>query len=73
MIVPWNAEVGDHWIAPLHVHHHDDEAWYVLQRNSASASAETKSLLKRVPLFWLVAAFRTPIANAGDTEAAYLW
>ena len=30
VIVEWTAEVGDHWIAPLHVHHEDDEAWYVL-------------------------------------------
>jgi mannose-6-phosphate isomerase-like protein (cupin superfamily) len=30
VIVQWTAEVGDHWIAPLHVHHRDDEAWYVL-------------------------------------------
>ena len=31
VIVQWTAEVGDHWIAPLHVHHDDDEAWYVLR------------------------------------------
>src|SRR3954453_12354383 len=30
VIVQWKAAVGDHWIAPLHVHHRDDEAWYVL-------------------------------------------
>jgi mannose-6-phosphate isomerase-like protein (cupin superfamily) len=31
VIVEWTAEVGTHWIAPLHVHHADDEAWYVLE------------------------------------------
>ena len=31
VLVQWTAEVGDHWIAPLHVHHDDDEAWYVLR------------------------------------------
>jgi len=31
VIVRWKAEVGEHWIAPLHVHHHDDEAWYVIE------------------------------------------
>jgi mannose-6-phosphate isomerase-like protein (cupin superfamily) len=36
VIVEWTVEVGDHWIAPLHVHHEDDEAWYVL---SGSVSA----------------------------------
>ena len=30
VMVEWTAQVGDHWIAPLHVHHSDDEAWYVL-------------------------------------------
>ena len=31
VIVEWTAEVGDHWIAPLHVHDQDDEAWYILE------------------------------------------
>jgi mannose-6-phosphate isomerase-like protein (cupin superfamily) len=31
VIVEWTAEVGDRWIAPLHVHDRDDEAWYVLE------------------------------------------
>ena len=31
VLVEWTAEVGPHWIAPLHVHHADDEAWYVLE------------------------------------------
>ena len=31
VLVEWTAEIGDHWIAPLHVHHSDDEAWYVLE------------------------------------------
>jgi mannose-6-phosphate isomerase-like protein (cupin superfamily) len=31
VIVEWTAEVGTHWIAPLHIHHGDDEAWYVLE------------------------------------------
>jgi mannose-6-phosphate isomerase-like protein (cupin superfamily) len=33
VIVEW-SDPGDsqwEWIAPLHVHHSDDEAWYVLQ------------------------------------------
>jgi mannose-6-phosphate isomerase-like protein (cupin superfamily) len=31
VIVEWTAEVGEHWIAPVHVHDQDDEAWYVLE------------------------------------------
>jgi mannose-6-phosphate isomerase-like protein (cupin superfamily) len=32
VIVEWSdaGESGWDWIAPLHVHHADDEAWYVL-------------------------------------------
>jgi mannose-6-phosphate isomerase-like protein (cupin superfamily) len=32
VIVEWtdSGESGYEWIAPLHVHHADDEAWYVL-------------------------------------------
>ena len=33
VIVEWNdsGESEWDWIAPLHVHHRDDEAWYVLE------------------------------------------
>jgi mannose-6-phosphate isomerase-like protein (cupin superfamily) len=33
VIVEWtdSGESGWEWIAPLHVHHSDDEAWYVLE------------------------------------------
>jgi mannose-6-phosphate isomerase-like protein (cupin superfamily) len=31
VLVHWTAEVSDQWIARLHVHHEDDEAWYVLR------------------------------------------
>ena len=33
VIVEWtdSGESGHEWIAPLHVHHADDEAWYVLE------------------------------------------
>ena len=46
MIVQWTAKAGDHWIAPLHVHYEDDEAWYVLRgtphtwRNAGDVEAE---------------------------------
>jgi mannose-6-phosphate isomerase-like protein (cupin superfamily) len=30
VIVEWEDPGGTEWIAPLHVHHADDEAWYVL-------------------------------------------
>jgi mannose-6-phosphate isomerase-like protein (cupin superfamily) len=33
VIVEWtdSGDTGWDWIAPLHVHHSDDEAWYVLE------------------------------------------
>ncbi|MDX6487032.1 MAG: hypothetical protein QOF43_2185 [Gaiellaceae bacterium] len=72
VIVEWTAEVGDHWIAPLHVHHADDEAWYVLdgqlgfRLGDREVRAETGSAVL-APLgtphtFW----------NAGPAEARYL-
>jgi hypothetical protein len=63
VIVRWKAEVGDHWIAPLHVHHHDDEAWYVLSRQLGFRLATTRSLLMQDPPFWPRAASRTRIAT----------
>lgn len=72
MIVSWTAEVGDHWIAPLHIHHHDDEAWYVLSGrlgfrlgdDELTADAGTAVLARRgVPHTY---------RNAGESEAAYL-
>jgi mannose-6-phosphate isomerase-like protein (cupin superfamily) len=72
VIVRWTAEVGDHWIAPLHVHHGDDEAWYVLSGTlgfrlgdeEIEAGAGSAVLARR----------GTPhtFRNAGPTEATYL-
>ena len=72
VIVQWKSEVGDHWIAPLHVHHHDDEAWYVvsgqlgfrLGDDEVVAAAGSAVLARRgVPHTY---------RNAGDTVAVYL-
>jgi mannose-6-phosphate isomerase-like protein (cupin superfamily) len=72
VIVEWTAEVGDHWIAPLHVHHEDDEAWYVLSGTlgfrlgdeEVEAHAGSAVLARRgtAHTFW----------NAGRGEARYL-
>jgi mannose-6-phosphate isomerase-like protein (cupin superfamily) len=72
VIVRWKAEVGDQWIAPFHVHHHDDEAWYVLSGqlgfrlgdDGVVADAGSAVLARRgVPHTY---------RNAGHTEAVYL-
>ena len=72
VLVQWTAEVGDHWIAPLHVHREDDEAWYVLRGRLGfrlgdeefDAAAGSAVLARR----------GTPhtYRNAGDVEAEYL-
>ena len=38
VIVEWTDSGGSgwEWIAPLHVHHADDEAWYVLEAHYGS-------------------------------------
>jgi uncharacterized cupin superfamily protein len=72
VIVEWTAEVGAHWIAPLHVHDEDDEAWYVLSGtlgfllgdHEVEARAGSAILARRgtAHTFW----------NAGPVEARYL-
>jgi mannose-6-phosphate isomerase-like protein (cupin superfamily) len=72
VLVQWTATVGDHWIAPLHVHHEDDEAWYVLRGRlgfrvgdeTFEAGPGSAVLVHRgTPHTWW---------NAGDVEAEYL-
>jgi mannose-6-phosphate isomerase-like protein (cupin superfamily) len=72
VLVEWTAEVGPHWIAPLHVHHSDDEAWYVLDgelgfrlgEEEVTATAGSAVVARRgTPhTYW----------NAGATEARYV-
>jgi mannose-6-phosphate isomerase-like protein (cupin superfamily) len=72
VLVQWTAEVGDHWIAPLHVHHDDDEAWYVLQgRLGFRLGGEEFEV---GPGSAVLARRGTPhtYRNAGDVEADYL-
>jgi mannose-6-phosphate isomerase-like protein (cupin superfamily) len=72
VIVEWVAEPGTHRIAPLHVHHADDEAWYVLQGSlgfqlgddefDAPAGAAVLARRGVTHTYW----------NAGPDEARYL-
>jgi len=72
VIVQWKAEVGDHWIAPLHVHHRDDEAWYVLSGTLGFRLGEAEIEAHRGAA--VLARRGTPHTywNAGQTEAEYL-
>jgi mannose-6-phosphate isomerase-like protein (cupin superfamily) len=72
VLVQWGAEVGDHWIAPLHVHHEDDEAWYVLRGTLGFRLGVDE--VEAGPGSAMLARKGTPhtYRNAGDVEAEYL-
>jgi mannose-6-phosphate isomerase-like protein (cupin superfamily) len=72
VIVKWKAEVGEHWIAPLHVHHDDDEAWYVLSGTLGFRLGDAEVVAR--PGAAVMARRGTPHTywNAGRTEAEYL-
>jgi mannose-6-phosphate isomerase-like protein (cupin superfamily) len=72
VIVQWSAEVGEHWIAPLHVHHEDDEAWYVLRGTLEFRLGPEE--VEATPGTAVIARRGTPHAyrNSGDQEAEYL-
>ena len=72
MIVEWAAEVGAHSIAPLHVHHADDEAWYVLEGKLGFRLGDEEVIARAGSA--VLASRGTPHTywNAGDQEARYL-
>ena len=72
VMVQWTAEVGDHWIAPLHVHHEDDEAWYVLRGTLSFRLGD--DVVEAGPGSAVLARRGTPhtYRNAGAVEAEYL-
>ena len=72
VLVEWTAEVGRHWIAPLHVHRADDEAWYVLEGELGFRLGDEEVIATAGS--GVVARRGTPHTfwNAGDVEARYL-
>ena len=72
VLVHWTAEVSDQWIAPLHVHYGDDEAWYVLRGTLGFRIGE--ETFEVGPGSAVLAPRGAPhtFCNAGDTEAEYL-
>jgi mannose-6-phosphate isomerase-like protein (cupin superfamily) len=72
VIVQWKAGVGEHWIAPLHVHHEDDEAWYVLSGTLGFRLGDAE--IEAHPGAAVLARRGMPHTywNAGRTEAQYL-
>ena len=72
VLVQWTAQISDDWIAPLHVHHDDDEAWYVLQGRVGFLLGGEE--FEVGPGSAVLARRGTPhtYRNAGDVEAEYL-
>jgi mannose-6-phosphate isomerase-like protein (cupin superfamily) len=72
VIAQWTVKVGDHWIAPLHVHHEDDEAWYVLRGWLGFRLGDEE--FEVGPGSAVLARRGTPHTwrNAGDVEAEFL-
>jgi|SRR5215475_7476859 len=72
VIVQWKAQVGEHWIAPLHVHYDDDEAWYVLSGTLGFRLGDAEIKAERGAA--VLARRGTPHTywNAARTEAQYL-
>ena len=72
VLVEWTAEVGTHWIAPLHVHRADDEAWYVLEGMLGFRLGDDQVIAG--PGCAVMAPRGTPHTywNAGDVDARYL-
>lgn len=68
----WTAKVGDRWIAPLHVHYEDDEAWYVLRGRLGFRLGDEE--FEVGPGSAVLARRGTPHTwrNAGDLEAEFL-
>jgi len=72
VLVHWTVEVGDDWIAPLHVHREDDEAWYVLRGRLGFRLGDEE--FEVGPGSAVMARHGTPHTwrNAGDVEAEFL-
>jgi mannose-6-phosphate isomerase-like protein (cupin superfamily) len=72
VLVQWTVGVGDDWIAPLHVHREDDEAWYVLRGRLGFRLGDEE--FEVGPGSAVLARRGTPHTwrNAGDEEAEFL-
>ncbi len=72
VLVEWSAEVGRHWIAPLHLHHADDEAWYVLEGELGFRLGDEEVVVEAGSAVMAPRGTPHTFWNAGDVEARYL-
>ena len=72
VLVQWTAEVGEHWIAPLHVHHDDDEAWYVLRGTLGFRLGDDEFEVGPGSAVLARRGMPHTYRNAGEVEAEYL-
>lgn len=72
VLAQWTAKGGGQRIAPLHIHHEDDEAWYVLRGKLGFRIGE--ETFEVGPGSAVLVPRGTPHTwwNAGDVEAEYL-
>ena len=72
VIVEWTAEIGTHWIAPLHLHRGDDEAWYVLEGTLGFRRGDEELEAHAGSGVYVPRGTPHTYWNAGDREARYL-
>jgi mannose-6-phosphate isomerase-like protein (cupin superfamily) len=72
VIVEWTAEVGDHRIAPFHVHDQDDEAWYVLEGTLGFRLGDGEVEARAGSAVFGRRGTPHTFRNAGTSEARYL-
>jgi mannose-6-phosphate isomerase-like protein (cupin superfamily) len=72
VIAEWTAEVGDHWIAPFHVHDQDDEAWYVLDGTLGFRLGDDEVEAEAGSAVFARRGTPHTYRNAGATDARYL-
>jgi mannose-6-phosphate isomerase-like protein (cupin superfamily) len=72
VIVEWTTDVSTEWIAPLHVHHRDDEAWYVLAGTLAFRLGDDEFEAPQGSAVLAPAGTPHTFRNAGTVDARYL-
>jgi mannose-6-phosphate isomerase-like protein (cupin superfamily) len=70
--VEWTAEVGNRWIAPLHAHERDDEAWYVLSGQLGFRLGPDEVVATAGAMVVAPRGMPHTYRNAGTEEARYL-
>ena len=71
-VANWPAEGTATEVAPLHVHHHDDEAWYVIEGALRFRSVEGELIAPAGSTVLVPAGVPHTFGNAGPEPSRYL-